>query len=261
MPLINSIPINLSNLPLNSKTVDASQKLTVERERFDNDTFQTTDSLANRSFPSFLYNPDFNILGSGGYTPITQGDGTDVQLVSNWYLSNGGGTNAYTITPTPYPSGDKSPSGSLNYLNFNVTSMDSPLYLYNLNYSTGAQQFNAASKYNGQLLSLSMAYRNNTANSIKVRFSADIPVLGESPSYAFTLQPDSFFSGVNIQIPNLGATNLGTNPKIQFRFKLENLYGAPVNFDLFYLKGEVSDSPTLLQFDHILEQLRCQNLT
>lgn len=261
MPLIQT-PLNrLSKLPINSPVVDSEDKLSIERERYDNEIFKSVNSLSNRGFDSFLYNPDFNLLGAGGYTPITQADGSDVETVSNWYVVTGGGANAYTIVPTAYPFANKSPSGSLNFLNVKVASLDSPLYLYNLNYSTGAQQFNAATKYNGQQLAFSIAYRNNTTEATELSISAAIPNVGVVESPPFYLDVGKFFVANRLLIPDLGDIDLGADPVIQFRVNVNNLFGVPADFDLFYIKGEVGGTPTSLQFDHILEQLRCQNLT
>lgn len=259
MPLFNSIRLKLSNLPINTPIVSDTGKFSFEGESFNNDVYINLNSIMSRSFPSFLYNPDFNILGAGGYTPVTQADGTDAELVSNWFIASGGGTNTYTITPTAYTPTEKSPSGSLNYLNVDIANQDSALYFYNINYPSVAQ-FNAASKYNGQLLALSVGYRNNSGNAIKVNFTADVPTLGAIASQAFTLKPDAFFASGSIQIPNLEGVNLGANPYIQFRLNIQSTYGLPANFDLLYIKGEISNTPTLLEFDHVLEQLRCQNL-
>jgi len=261
MPLIQSTLDTLSSLPINSKIVDDNGKMSIERERYDNEIFQAVNSLYNRGFNSFIYNPDFNLLGAGGYTPITQADGSDVETVSNWYVVNGGGTNAYIITPTPYPFANKSPSGSLNFLNVKVSALDAPLYLYNLNYSTGAQQFNAATKYNGQQLAFSIAYRNNTLEATELSVSATIPNIGTVETAPLYLEPSRFFVSNLLKIPDMEDIDLGPNPVVQFRVNINNLFGMPADFDLFYIKGEVGSSPTSLQFDHILEQLRCQNLT
>lgn len=261
MPLIQATLERLSSLPVNSKIVDDNGKMSIERERYDNEIFQAVNSLYNRWFGTFIYNPDFNLLGTSGYTPITQADGSDVETVSNWYLVSGGGANAYTITPTPYPFANKSPSGSLNFLNVKVATLDTPLYLYNLNYSTGVQQFNAATKYNAQQLAFSIAYRNNTATAIELSVSATISNLETVETPPLYLEPSQFFTANLLKIPDMGDADLGTNPVVQFRLNINNLFGSAADFDLFYVKGEVGNSPTSLQFDHILEQLRCQNLT
>lgn len=261
MPLIQAPLDRLSDLPVNSKIVDDEGKMSIERERYDNEIFKTVNSLNNRGFSSFLYNPDFNLLGAGGYTPITQADGSDVETVSNWYVVNGGGATTYTIVPTPYPFANKSPSGSLNFLNVKVATLASSLYLYNLNYSTGAQQFNAATKYNGQQLAFSIAYRNNTTEATELSISATIPNIGTVESAPFYLDVGKFFTANLLKIPDMEDIDLGANPVVQFRLNVNNLFGVPADFDLFYVKGEVGSSPTCLQFDHILEQLRCQNLT
>ncbi|MFY4731402.1 hypothetical protein [Nitrospira sp. BLG_2] len=261
MPLIQA-PLNkLSKLPVNSKIVDDEGKMSIERERYDNEIFKAVNSLYNRGFSSFIYNPDFNLLGASGYTPITQADGSDVETVSNWYVVNGGGATTYTIVPTPYPFANKSPSGSLNFLNVKVATLDSALYLYNLNYSTGVQQFNGATKYNGQLLTFSVAYRNNTLEATELSISASIPNIGLVETAPLYLYPGKFFVANQLKIPDMGDVDLGANPVVQFRLNINNLFGTPADFDLFYVKGEIGSSPTILQFDHILEQLRCQNLT
>lgn len=261
MPLVQETLNKLSKLPINSPVVNSEGKMSIEREKYDNEIFKAVNSLFNRGFSSFIYNPDFNLLGASGYTPITQADGSDVETVSNWYVVNGGGATTYTIVPVPYPFANKSPSGSLNFLNVKVATLDSALYLYNLNYSTGTQQFNAATKYNGQQLAFSIAYRNNAAKATELSISATIPNIGTVETAPLYLEPGRFFVSNLLKIPDMEDIDLGPNPVVQFRVNINNLLGAPADFDLFYIKGEVGSSPTSLQFDHILEQLRCQNLT
>lgn len=261
MPIIESILSNLPNLPSNSKMVNDNGKISFDREKYDNSIYDALSSLTNRYFESFLYNPDFNILGAGGYTPITQASGSDIEVVSNWYLINDGGFNNFTVTPKAYTSVNKSPSGSLNYLNIAANVIDEPLYIYNLNYSTGVQQFNSASKYNDQLLTISIAYRNNTEKVCAVAVEAFISTVGKVDCPVIYLEPSRLIMATQLKIPDLRDIDLGPSPNVQFRFYLQQENAEPIDVDLFYIKGEIGDTPTALQFDHIIEQLRCQNLT
>lgn len=248
-----------------SKTSIAEGTLSTEWEHFHNDIFNNTSSLSNRGLNvpiPLLRNPDFNILSANNYDPVTPLEGSDYEVVGNWFLVNGGGTNDYTITPTAWNSTDNSPTGSLNYINVDITTQDSPLYFYNVNYSTDSpQQFNGAAKYNGQIVTMSMVYRNNTDNEIQCQFTTDTPGYGLTHSAQFTLKNTRNFIAARLLFPNFDGTSLTPPYLTQFRFNISNIFETAANFDIIYLKTEISNVATPLQIDHTLEQLICNALT
>lgn len=260
---------NYTNFPNNSSPLreisNGQVRTSFIHEGFYNDTFNLVDSLQNRAFSTELRNPDFNLLGTNGYTPITQADGSGANFSQQWNVFTGGGANAYTITPTPYTMVGYSPSGSNNFVNLAVSALDQALYLYNINYST-TSQFNNVGTYSGKPVTFSTIIENNNDNNATLGFSAFInDVMGltsneiEFPS--LILRPGINVAPMSGKIPDLRGKTLGANPYIEFRFNVKALNNAPLDCNILYLKAELSNYASPLELNHILEQLICDNLT
>lgn len=276
---LTASPYNTSLFDINSGNDDILNKIITDLndngfrinkdyEGFLTDIFNLSDSLKDRQFAHTTRNPDFNLLGTNGYTPITETDGNDVEFSDKWNVFSGAG-NAYEITPKAYPSVGFSPSGSNNFINFITTVKNSELYFYNKNYSTTGQ-FNSVGQYSGKKITFSTIIKNNNNNNATFNFSAFINdvtgvVSNLIESSSITLRPGYNLGAMTIQIPELRGLAYGANPFIQLRFNLKNLNGdlidPSLDCDIFYLKSEISDNASFLYVDHILEQLICNNLT
>jgi hypothetical protein len=239
-----------------------TNKLTFSFEGFFNSIYRSAYSLLNRSFPCILLNPDFNILSANGTAPITPAQGTNYEVVSNWFLMNGGGSNNYTITPTAYSNVQYAGTGSRYFLNINVPTLDSPLYLYNLNYSL-TDQFNSVGAYNRKKVTFSAIMKNNSSESQKARFNLYINSTGQTvQGGGIFLQPNMMNEIVTtIEVPDLNNMPITPGSYIQPQFSIEDIYGSPLDIDLYYLKAEFSNYATPLEVNHVLEQLTCTNLT
>lgn len=268
---ISNVPYQSNVLTFREKTVpddsngDArklSNKLTFAFEGFLNSVYRSASSLLNRSFPCILLNPDFNILSANGLSPVTPAQGSDYEVISNWFLINGGGANDYTITPTLYTQIQYAGTGSRYYLNVQVPTLDSPLYLYNLNYSL-TNQFNSVGAYNRKKITFSAIIRNNSTEDQKVRFSMYINPTGETvQGRGIFLQPGMINEiATTIDVPDLNNVDISTDAYAQFQFNIEDIYGQPMDMDIFYLKAELSNYATPLEVNHILENLLCTNLS
>lgn len=265
----NSKVINFYNSSLNKNDKDSENDaakmhngVSFAYEGFFTAIQEKTQSLNERSFNCLLRNPDFNILSANGITPITPAQGSDYEMVSNWYVSNNDLLNNYTITPVNYSSIPPFGTGSNYYLNVSIPTLASPFYFYNKNYSTTGQ-FISSSQTNGQTVACSSIIKNNTNVRQKVRFSAFLNGSGDTVSGdGVFLEPDSYnLISTNIEIPDIKGTTSGASAYTQFRLNFENNYGAAMDMDIFYLKTEISNLSTPLQLNHILEQLICSNLT
>lgn len=256
-----SIVQQISNPPNWSTVSDESGVASIDYQRLFSSLHSNSNSLINRAQEYILRNPDFNLLSANGYNPVTQASPNLTEIVSKWFVSNGAG-NTFSLTPTAYTATQRSASGSVNYLNVVVTTLASTLSLLNQNYSTTGQ-FRADS-LSGQLISLSAIIRNNNLSQLKAplcSFSANTPGFGVTPGEGIFLQTGLNFLTTNIQMPDFGDTNLGANPYTQFQFNIDNAYSENLDFDIFYLKSEVSDLSTPLIVNHILETITCNALT
>ena len=257
---------NLSNIPYFVNVIDFnkdnfSNKISYQYEGFLSDIKNSTSSLVDRSFDSILRNPDFNILSANGTAPVTPAQGSDYEVISNWFLVNGGG-NSYTITPTAYTTIPPFGTGSKYYLNLNIPSLSSGLYLYNLNYSLTDKFYNS-SQLSDQDVTFSSIIHNKTDTAQKVRFSAFINGLGTTINGGgIFLQPQAINLISNtIRMPQTRGQPVGSGNYTQFRLNFENNYASTLNADVYYLKAEMSNVSTPLQINHTLEQIICSNLT
>jgi|WetSurMetagenome_2_1015567.scaffolds.fasta_scaffold45855_3 hypothetical protein len=268
----------IPNLPYNSPVVNFYNKgspdmsngdarklkngLSFPYEGFFNAVKEKVSSFNGRAFDSILRNPDFNILSANGTAPVTPAQGSNYELVSNWFLMNSDAANNYVITPTAYTTIPPFGSGSNYYLNVSIPSLNTPFYFYNKNYSTTGQ-FISSSQTSGQTVTCSAVIKNNTAEQQKVRFSALLNGTSQLiKGGGVFLQPDTYnLISTSIDIPDIKNSVSDPSAYTQFQFSFENDYGTPMDMDIYYLKTEISDLSTPLQVNHILEQLICSNLS
>lgn len=255
----DAIPYYADVVRIKSLDRDSIGKVGREYQKFFNSLRVNTASLVNRSFPSELVNPDFGILSANGTNPVTEADGTNFELVSNWFIETGVG-NTYTMTPTAFTQIPFRGTGSNYFLNINVSDLNDFLYLYNLNYSL-TDQFNSLSKYNAQRVTFSTVIKNNSMTvRPKIRFSANIDGYGDVQGAGIYLNADSYdLISTSIQLPDL-RDQLIAGENVQFRFNLEDLNGGTTDFDIYYLKAELSNFATPLTVNHVFEEFMCNNL-
>jgi len=249
----------LANMQINADVLN-DEKISIDYQRFFQNHHLFTEAVKNRAFDCFTLNPDFNILSSNGTAPVTEGDPNDTEFVKKWFLYNGGGSNAFTLTPTAYTSTEQGITSSLYYINMQITALDSPLYIYNVNYST-TNQFNGAGVYSGEAVTFSAVVRNNGTNTPKCRFSMMLSDGTEVPGPGHFLEPgiNSFYT--TLIMPDFSATDMGANPFAQPRFIFEDIYSSNTNLDIYYVKGELSNYATPLQINHIVQLLICNTIT
>jgi len=63
-----------------------------------------------------------------------------------------------------------------------------------------------------------------------------------------------------MELPTLMDTTLA-GQNTQFRFNIKDLNGGTADFDVYYIKAEMSNLATPLNIDHTLEQLIVDNLS
>lgn len=250
----------LANMQINAEVLNEDGKMSIDYQRFFQNHHLFTEAVKNRAFDCFTLNPDFNLLSSNGTAPVTEGDPNDTEFVKKWFLYNGGGSNAFTLTPTAYSSTEQGITSSLYYINMQITDLDSPLYFYNINYST-TNQFNGAGVYSGEAVTLSAAIYNNNDNTVKCRFSMVLSDDTEILSPAHFLAPglNVFYS--TLIMPDFSTTDLGANPFVQPRLMFEDIYSLNTNLNIYYVKGELSNYATPLQINHIVQLLICNTIT
>ncbi len=244
---------NTSNLGNNSSQDDSNQ-LSFNHEGFQQSLFNSCVSLNNRQFDGLFLNPNFNLLSSNGTTPVTPAQGTNYEVVKKWFLTNGGGLNNYVITPMTYPMVGFSSTGSLYYLNLLINAQDSPLSLYNLNYNSA---FDSIGQLSGQYVSFSTIIANNNNNSPALSFSTFISNYGNIPGGQIYLQPNTInLINTTTQIPDLTGTAYGSSPYAQMQLNIDDIDGG-ANFDIAYLKSELSDTASPLTVNPFIQQLIC----
>lgn len=220
-----------------------------------------TNSLIQRQNPSQLLNSNFNILSANSTLPVTPAQGSNYELVKQWYLVNGGGTNNYTITPTAYTN---VASGLSNYyLNVQIPTQDSPLYLYNLNYSL-TSQFNSIAAINQQPVTFSWSIINNLSNVAGMQFSVALSTGAEYLSKFIYLTQGRGPNGDNsLTLDPIDLTGDAYSPSdiAQFRVYFSQVSNSPIDLNVAYIKAELSEMPSPLEINPVLESYLCTNLT
>lgn len=257
---MQNIVAPLANMQINADVINEDGKISTEYQRFFQNNHLYTNSLKNRSFPCTTLNPDFNILSANGTTPVSEGSPNDTEFVKKWFLWSDGGLNDFLLTPTAYSATEQGITGSLYYINMQITTLDEPLYIYNVNYSTTGQ-FNGAGLYSGEQLAISAAVYNNNPNTPKVRFSVMLSDGTEIESPGLFMQPGMNNVYSVLQMPDFSAVNMGLVPYAQIRLKFEDIYVSNTNLDIYYVKCELSNYATPLQINHIEQILICNAIT
>lgn len=250
----------ISNAPNWSDVQNQQGVASIDYERFFSTLHENSNSLINRAQEYILRNPDFNVLSANAYNPVTEASPNLTEILNKWFVENGTG-NTFTLTPVAYTATQRSASGSVNYLNVVVDTLATTISLLNQNFSTTGQF--RADALSGQLISLSAIIRNNNAAQAvapQLSFSANTPGFGVTNGYGWYLQTGFNFINTSIQMPDFEDVNLGSNPYTQFQLNIEDAFGESLDFDIFYLKAEISNLSTPLVVNHILETFTCNTL-
>lgn len=226
---------------------------------------EVVKNLNSQGSPGFLLNPDFNILSANGTAPVTPAQGSNYEVLKQWYIVNGGGGNAYTLTPTAISSIPIAGSSSNYLLNVNATAINTALYLYNLNYSlTGA--FNSIEGFNSSPANFSFVIDNKTSDTQFIQFSAFYSggTFPDGSNEIFTeelaLKPGPQLTYSGLQFPDLTGLSYSPSDFIQFRMYFPRLEGALLDLDIYYVKAEAQSGVSLLQVNPVLQQFICNNL-
>lgn len=213
---------------------------------------------ANESYgnPSVLLNSDF-YWNDGVTSPIDQGDGNGAFFSEKWQVQ-GAAVALYTLTRTTISGNSSDNIGSLYYMNVDVTSYSGTvgdLYLYQ---QQDGSQF--LRRYQNRTINMSAKIVNNGTTSIDLRYQLYYfydPTDTVTPFQTGTLQIKPGLNEISsaLKIPLIGSTSIGASPYIQFRLVITQV----CNFDLYYLKAEMSDLPSVLYVDHALERVRIDN--
>jgi hypothetical protein len=252
---------NMSNPPIWSQVSNEQGVASIDYERFFNSTQTNISTLINNAQPYLTINPDFNVLSANNYNPVTDLSPDFTEIVSKWFVDNGLG-NTFALTPVAYTNSQRPISGSNNYINVAISNLTTPITLQNQNFSTTGQF--RGDTYTGQILTFSTVINNNNvsqAHAPQLRFQAFITNVGTIRGNSFYLKPNLNYISTRLKIPQFNTANLGASPYTQFQLAIEQANNETLNFDIYYLKSELSDSATPLVVNHILETLICQNLT
>lgn len=216
------------------------------------------NDLAQRGDDGLLINPDFNWCRVNGTTPTTQADGDNFQFIEQWAVFGATG-NTYTITPTAYvDDAADNPSGSKFYPNFNLSALTEAFYIYNINYSP---DFNLAQKFQNNTVALSMQMTNNQLAPLTMRFKAKIEgITDEIEGQAITIRPGAGKYYTTLPIPSLSGTMASSNAYIQFRLYLEDMGDITADYNINYIKSEISSLATNINVNHVAQKLLIDGL-
>jgi hypothetical protein len=256
----NTLVRHMSAPPIWSQVSNKQGVASIDYERFFNATQSNISVLINNAQPYLTVNPDFNVLSANGYNAVTNSSANLTAIVSNWMIDNGTG-NVFNIMPVAYTDSQRPISGSNNYINAQVTTLNTPITLINQNYSTTGQF--RGDTYTGQTLTFSTVINNNNvsqSHAPELQFQAYLSNIGTIAGNTFYLQPNLNYIRTTLQIPQFNTQDFGSNPYTQFQVAINAANNENLNFDIYYFKTELSDSATPLVVNHILEQLVCQNL-
>jgi hypothetical protein len=280
--MIPQVPTNIPSLPKESPLFIEKPQGIYEMDGGGTDESETTNimsatyatyflkneevlrNLNSVGNAGFLLNPNFNILSGNGLTPVTPAQGSDYEVIKQWYLVSGAG-NTYTLTPEPISTIPFAGSSSNYFLNANISAITSDLYLYNLNYSlTGV--FNSISPFSGSPVTFSFHINNNTSDQQFIRFSCffDGGTFPDGSNEIFSeeigLDAGPTQSFVAIAIPDLTGTAYTSSNFLQFRMYFTRIGGSVLDLDVYYVKAEASNGSSLLEVNPVLQQFICNNL-
>lgn len=198
-----------------------------------------------------VLNPDFNWSRTTGNTPVT----ADGEFVEEWYVAAGG--MGFTISPFDYSSTQySSQSGSQRFINVNISSANSnEFHIYQRNKK-------GVSALQNKDVTFSFAAKSNTVGAIRAKFRIEFDLNNDGiadysvESKGFTIEPGFNKKFITLRCPEIAAES--SNNYILYALTLYSVV-SNTNFDLFYIKPELTGYDSPLYVDHTLEKLRIDN--
>jgi len=241
--LISACPIKDGVLSENAPTQPWQAWLNTIGIKINNHATLTNDSL--------LINPDFHWSRTKGNTPTT----TDGEFVEKWNVKANGMT--FSITPTFYTNTTYSSyTGSDRYVNITINTVNSNEFII---YQTINKEL---SLFQNRKITISSFALNNVANSFKCKFYIGFDLTGGGTNtYSADGKSLTIANGENDIVSTLTCPKVSTDNQtnvVTIALKLYDLVN-PVNFNLYYIKPEVSETKTDLYVNHILEKLIIDN--
>jgi hypothetical protein len=198
-----------------------------------------------------VLNPDFHWSRVTANTPLT----ADGSFVEEWNVKSN--SMGFIATPTFYTSTtDSSLTGSDRFVNFAINTPNTGEFKIYQTISKGL------SALQNRTITFSASMKNNVAQTLKAKFYVGFDpnndgtdeYFGESK--AFNLQQGFRNLYAQVKCPKITTDNQTNN--ITYALKLYDLSGTP-NFNLYFMKPEVSGYQTPIYVDHTLEKLRIDN--
>jgi len=244
------MPNPISLPPIHDNVLE-NNKPTIEWKNWFDSILQSLNNNTSLYNDHLVRNPDFNWSRAKGNIPTT----VDGPFVEEWYVK--GNSMIFKITPTAYSSTqDSSLTGSERYVNISITSVNSNEFIiYQLLYKK-------LSKLQNKNITFSARVKNNTVNSVKAKFYVGFDMTSDgtdefsASSGAVYINDDTRDIYSTVKMPKIPTDNL-TN-RVTIALKLFDLTN-PVNLDLYYIKPEIADKPTMLHVEHPLERYQIDN--
>lgn len=246
--------LSVSQPPVFNKLTSDNDLVHVDWQTWLNQVYSAVDNNGLVPNDHVVLNPDFNWSRTVGNTP-TVGNG---EFVEQWDVDVGGMTS--TVTPTFYTSTfNNAKTGSVRYVNFNITAIT--LNEYQIYQNVGTK----LNKFEGKTITFSALIKNNGTKSIKLKFHVGFDVNNNGTEDVITESKTVFVN------PNSNKAELIT---VTFQCPLEStdnqinkvfikmiVFDATVgfDFDLYFIKPEFSKFLTPLYVDQTLEKLKIDN--
>ena len=233
-----------------------SQQITSDWQKYTDQIHQQVASTNYYGYPSLCLNSNF-YWNRAIATPVTQADGDNAFFSEKWQIF--GASNAtYTLTRTTFPANNEDNSGSIYYINVDVSAWNgNDLYFFQK--QDGAQFLRL---YQNRNIYLSTKIDNSQTDLDSMNFEIFVYYDTGSETYQsaiFHLEEGINYVAGQIQLPFLDTASIGGSPYIEFRLRFNNLNDGTADFNLIYIKAEMSDSPTPFYMDAALEKTRIDN--
>lgn len=235
---------------------NSSQKIHPDWQKWYQAIHNQVSSTNYYGYPSLCLNSNF-YWNRGVSSPVTQADGDGAFFSEKWQVHGASAAN-YTLTQTTFNGDNEDNSGSNTYINVSVSSWNgNSFYLYQR--QSGAQFLRLYQNRNMQL-SAKIINNQNDLDSFyfEVYYYYDTGT-DRYESAVFNLDSGINYVSAEIDIPLIGPQSIGATPYVEFRFVFNNLNNNTADFDLIYIKAEMSDMPTPLYVDAALEKTRIDN--
>lgn len=206
------------------------------------------DSLINNHL---VLNPDFHWSRTNGNNPTT----SDGEFVEQWSVSSEG--MGFIISPFDYSTTQfNSQSGSQRYVNIVINAANSnKFHIYQ-------RQKQGVSLLQNKDVTFSFAAKSNTLGAIRAKFRIDFDLNNDGTSDYFAESKEFLIEEgfnkkfITLRCPQINDEN--PNNHIWYDLILSSVVSG-TNFDLFFIKPELTGYNSPLYVDHTLEKLRIDN--